>query len=82
MAGFVGKKVKNGKVGTIVALDAAGPLYTNKSENSRLAKTDATYTECIHTNTDCYGILEPICQVNFYPNSGFDQPGCFRKISN
>jgi len=77
VAGFAGRSVKNGKVGTIFGLDPAGPLYDASDRKSRLNTEDAQYTECIHTNWKCYGIKEPICTTDFYPNSGYEQPGCW-----
>ncbi|XP_050314500.1 pancreatic lipase-related protein 2-like [Anthonomus grandis grandis] len=65
-----------GKVGTIVGLDPAGPLFTKKNINNRLDPTDGAYVHCIHTNTAILGTSYKTGHVNFYPNGGSSQPGC------
>lgn len=42
----------------------------------RLHKTDARYVEAIHTNCGGLGIKERVGTSDFYPNSGYFQPGC------
>lgn len=69
-----------GKVGTIVAMDPAGPGFETESEN-RLRKDDADYVECIHSNGESLGLFEPICDVDFYPNFGLRQPGKIAFVS-
>jgi len=71
-----GKNVENGKIGTIVGLDPASPHSDMYKYRLRLDNEDAEYVECIHSNTHKYGILEPICTADFYPNFGNIQPGC------
>lgn len=67
--------MKNGRVGSIIALDIAAPGF-EKDSDIRLRKTDADYVECLHTNGDTLGLMEPICTVDIYPNYGRIQPGC------
>lgn len=76
LAGLAGKQVTTGKVNTIVGLDPALPAFDVSNEHERLAKTDATYVEVIHTNGNKLGIYEPIGHTDFYPNGGYNQPGC------
>ena len=45
IAGFTGKNVKNGKIGTIVGLDPAGVLFDINKPSTRLAITDADYVQ-------------------------------------
>lgn len=66
----------NGKVGKIVALDPALPLFLLSAAKDRLASTDATYVEIIHTNAGILGFLKPLGHADFYPNGGTKQPGC------
>lgn len=80
IAGIAGRNVKNGRVGTIVALDPAGPLFNFKDVRSRLTRKDAEYVEVIHTNGDCYGMKEAIGTADFYPNGGKRQPGCYDDV--
>lgn len=68
--------MKNGRVGTIVGLDPAGPGFTSKDSENRLSRDDADYVECLHTNGRSLGLMEPICSTDFYPNFGLKQPGC------
>jgi hypothetical protein len=66
--------VKNGKIGTILALDPAGPGFEKADSENRLRSDDAEYVECIHTNGETLGLFEPIGNVDFYPNFGLRQP--------
>jgi pimeloyl-ACP methyl ester carboxylesterase len=76
IAGLAGAKVLNGKLGKVVGLDPAGPLFDVNESNNRLSIDSAQYTECLHTGYHL-GIKEPICQVDVYFNSGAKQPGCY-----
>lgn len=67
--------MKNGRVGSIIALDIAAPGFEMDSD-IRLKKSDAGYVECLHTNGKTLGLMEPICTVDIYPNFGLTQPGC------
>uniref|UniRef100_A0A1I8QF40 Lipase domain-containing protein n=1 Tax=Stomoxys calcitrans TaxID=35570 RepID=A0A1I8QF40_STOCA len=76
VAGTTGKKVKNGKIHTIVGLDAAKPLFFYDKPDERLAITDAVYVQAIHTNAGELGFVKPIANADFYVNGGSYQPGC------
>lgn len=71
-----GKKITSGKVSKIVGLDPALPLFGYEDVENRLADTDADYVEVIHTCVGKLGYKRPIGHADFYPNSGFAQPGC------
>lgn len=75
-SGVVGRMVKKGRVAAIFGLDPASPGFTHAGAKFRLRRGDADYVECIHTNGDSLGLLEPFCTVDFYPNFGVNQPGC------
>lgn len=75
ISGVAGKKFINGKVRKIVGLDPAGPLFEINDPDNRLNPESAEHTECIHSGF-YFGIKEPICQLDFYLNSGSHQPGC------
>ncbi|XP_053166819.1 lipase member I isoform X2 [Hemicordylus capensis] len=79
IAGFVGKAY-NGKIGRITGLDPAGPLFTGRLPNERLAHTDAQFVDVIHTDIDGLGYRMPLGNIDFYPNGGTDQPGCPQTI--
>lgn len=80
MSGWIGERVPG--LGRITGLDPAGPWF-QKAENSvRLDPTDADFVDVIHTNggsnvVEGLGLDEPIGHLDFYPNGGKDQPGCF-----
>jgi pimeloyl-ACP methyl ester carboxylesterase len=75
-SGVVGRTVKKGRIGAIFGLDPAGPGFSHTGAKFRLRRGDADYVECIHTNGDSLGLLEPYCTVDIYPNFGSNQPGC------
>lgn len=70
IAGLTGKRVTQGRVNTIFALDPAGPLFSMNSPNERFASGDAVYTEGIRTNAGGMGFVEPLAHADFYPNWG------------
>uniref|UniRef100_A0A182NSI6 Lipase domain-containing protein n=1 Tax=Anopheles dirus TaxID=7168 RepID=A0A182NSI6_9DIPT len=76
LAGLSGKRVTSGRVGAILGLDPAGPLFSSSEPRTRLASTDAQYVEVIHTNGGTLGMYDPIGTADFYPNGGKHQPGC------
>uniref|UniRef100_A0A182PFZ9 Lipase domain-containing protein n=1 Tax=Anopheles epiroticus TaxID=199890 RepID=A0A182PFZ9_9DIPT len=76
LAGLSGKRVTTGRIGAIIGLDPAGPLFSSKDGNNRLDATDAAYVEVIHTNGGTLGMYDPIGTADFYPNGGKHQPGC------
>lgn len=80
IAGLAGKKTKE-KLDRIVGLDPAGVLFDVNDVESRLSPESSTYTECIHTGF-FFGIREPICHVDFYVNSGSNQPGCAEGVKS
>ncbi|XP_039444537.1 phospholipase A1-like [Culex pipiens pallens] len=75
IAGLAGKRTRQ-KIGFIVGLDPAAPLFRLEKPLERLAAGDAQYVEVIHTNGKALGIFENIGKVDIYPNGGSNQPGC------
>lgn len=69
----------SGDLGTIFALDAAGPLFTYPTLapiTNRLEETDATYVSVIHTTTTL-GTAVDIGHSDFYMDAGTSiQCGC------
>lgn len=80
IAGLAGKKA-NKKVGFIVGLDPAAPLFRLKKPAERLSNSDAHYVEVIHTNGKGLGMFGNIGNTDFYPNGGSSQPGCGWNLS-
>jgi len=77
---FLGNNVAGGKIARITALDPALPLFGNKPDSERIDPNDATFVDVIHTSMgvipDGLAFTEPRGHVDFYPNSGRNQPGC------
>lgn len=59
-----------------MGLDPAAPLFRYNDVNNRLAETDASYVEVMHTCAGRLGMTKPIGTASFYPNGGRRQPGC------
>ncbi|CAG9790951.1 unnamed protein product [Diatraea saccharalis] len=77
LVGNAGREL-GGKVARITALDPAGPLFNLNSNKVR--SDDAIYVEGIHTDgglSISLGIGYSIGDVDFFPNGGNNQPGCF-----
>ncbi|GFY76010.1 pancreatic lipase-related protein 3 [Trichonephila inaurata madagascariensis] len=80
VSGWAGERIPN--LGRITGLDPAGPFFQNAENEVRLDTSDATFVDVIHSNggNNAYeglGIDEPIGDLDFYPNGGKKQPGCF-----
>lgn len=63
------------RMGKIIGLDPAGPLFDVNDPTMRLNNDSAEYVECIHTG-HYLGIRASICQADFFVNRGSHQPGC------
>ncbi|XP_037527510.1 pancreatic lipase-related protein 2-like isoform X1 [Rhipicephalus sanguineus] len=86
--GFFGKDVKQltgGLVGRITGLDPAGPLF--EAYGIHLTADDADFVDVLHTSvgsgwTDVVqgrlGMRKSCGHVDFYPNGGKQQPGCWK----
>ncbi|CRK89447.1 CLUMA_CG003192, isoform A, partial [Clunio marinus] len=80
VAGMAGKSLTRGKFNTIHGVDPAGPLFNVNDPSTRLAVGDAEYVECIHTDSRNFGIGDAICDADFFPNGGSNQPGCLTTL--
>ncbi|XP_021343702.1 pancreatic triacylglycerol lipase-like isoform X2 [Mizuhopecten yessoensis] len=83
VAGYAGAKTQN--LGRITGLDPADPYFQYTDPEVRLDPTDATFVDIIHTDGESilqlgYGMKEPCGHVDYYPNSGQDQPGCSKDV--
>ncbi|XP_052890823.1 phospholipase A1 VesT1.02-like [Anopheles moucheti] len=76
IAGIAGKRIQNGQLHTIIALDPALPLFSIRQQEHRICHQDSKYVEVIHTNGGLLGFLHPVGTADFYPNGGTHQPGC------
>ncbi|XP_077987702.1 pancreatic triacylglycerol lipase-like [Glandiceps talaboti] len=73
-SGEAGRRIPT--IGRITGLDPAGRNFEDLGTDRRLDASDAQFVDIIHTDSDKYGFLNPIGDVDFYPNGGDDQPGC------
>ncbi|KAI3385511.1 hypothetical protein SNEBB_003410 [Seison nebaliae] len=79
ICGFMGKAVEGIK--RISGIDPAGPYFESQSKENRLSDTDANFVDIIHA--DKYlGIHQAIGNVDFFPNGGKMQPGCWTRRRN
>ncbi|KXJ72792.1 pancreatic lipase-related protein 2 [Aedes albopictus] len=85
LAGYTGfylQKDFNMKLGRISGLDPAELAFTETNPIVRLDVTDAKYVDIVHSDATPFvpkiglGLYEPIGHLDFYPNGGFNQPGC------
>lgn len=84
LAGYAGYTLQSefGLIlGRITALDPAEPLFADTDLIVRLDKNDAKFVDVIHTDASPFsnfglGMRNPIGHVDFYPNGGYNNPGC------
>lgn len=75
ICGLAGNYLQSNKIGKVIGLDPAGPLFDVNAPDSRINANSAEYVECIHTGY-FLGIRAPVCQADFFVNGGSHQPGC------
>ncbi|XP_054152604.1 pancreatic triacylglycerol lipase-like [Oppia nitens] len=83
IAGYAGQQL-NGTIGRITGLDPAGPDFRGLTNIPavKLDPTDAKFVDAIHSdanpsNVDSgYGNYDTSGHLDFYPNGGYNQPGC------
>ncbi|XP_039258611.2 pancreatic lipase-related protein 2-like [Styela clava] len=71
------------QLGQITGLDPAGLWFESAESGARLDSSDAIFVDVIHTDVIKkltsyfgHGIARTSGDVDFYPNGGYDQPGC------
>ena len=80
VAGISGKSMNTDKPNRITGLDPAGPLFQFTGKDGKIYKTDAEIVDIYHTNAGTLGKSESLGSVDFYPNGGRSQPGCWVDI--
>jgi pancreatic triacylglycerol lipase len=91
-AGYAGQRVEG--LGRITGLDPAEPYFQYFHSSIRLDPSDADFVDVIHTDGGSilnlvvggsgFGMSQACGHVDFFPNGGADQPGCFeadRKVN-
>ncbi|XP_011312092.1 pancreatic triacylglycerol lipase-like [Fopius arisanus] len=63
------------RVARITGLDPAEPCFA--STGLALNKNDAPFVDVVHSNGGTLGLMNAIGHMDFYPNGGQRQPGCF-----
>lgn len=75
-------------LGRITGLDPAEPLFADTDLIVRLDRTDAKFIDIIHTDARPFvpsgglGMRDAIGHVDFYPNGGYNNPGCNQKMDH
>ncbi|KAK2720444.1 hypothetical protein QYM36_004357 [Artemia franciscana] len=87
VAGSTGAHLESGILPRITGLDPALPSYTIEGIDRRLDIGDAVFVDIIHTNMGSLlegglAFAEPIGHIDFYPNGGHEQPGCFDNVTD
>lgn len=81
VCGFAGKHTT---LSRITGLDPAGPWFAKYDPVARLNRDSAKFVDVIHTDggglAAYYGMMTPSGHVDFYPNGGRDQPGCWTEL--
>ena len=88
LAGYAGHTLQRDfglKLGRISGLDPAAPLFTETDAIVRLDRSDAQFVDIVHSDANPLmkgglGIHQRIGHVDFFPNGGFDNPGCDMKL--
>lgn len=75
------------KLGRITGMDPAEPFFKDTDPLVRLDQSDAKYVDIIHSDAKSFvrgglGMQQAIGHVDFYPNGGFDNPGCGQGMSD
>jgi len=85
VCGFAGQNPSaNVVLSRITGLDPAGPWFSKYDPVARLNPDCAKFVDVIHTDGDglaaYYGLMTPSGHVDFYPNGGKNQPGCWTEM--
>jgi pancreatic triacylglycerol lipase len=87
-AGYTMQRDFGMQIGRITGLDPAEPFFHDVGPLVRLDRTDAKYVDIIHTDAAPFvsdvglGLYDATAHVDFYPNGGWNQPGCDEPMTN
>lgn len=73
-------------LGRISGLDPAEPFFAGTDPIIRLDRSDARFVDIVHSDARPFvsfglGLFEAIGHIDFYPNGGYNQPGCSQELS-
>lgn len=80
VAGHAGYEIKlktSKKIARITGLDPAGPLVAPFGLVRNLRSSDARFVDITHTSAKMFGYSSTCGHVDFWPNFGTCQRGCF-----
>lgn len=85
-AGYTLKRDFNLTLGRITGLDPAEPFFSGVDPIVRLDRTDARFVDVVHSHAKPFahggmGLAQAIGHIDFYPNGGYDNPGCGRAMN-
>ncbi|KAI1304177.1 Inactive pancreatic lipase-related protein 1 [Halotydeus destructor] len=78
IAGYAGQRVRH--LGRITGLDPAKLMFQGMPASVTLDLTDANFVDIIHADPNVLGPVgytESLGHIDFWPNGGSPQPGCF-----
>jgi len=85
VCGHAGMRTKQ-KIARVTAIDPAGPYFGNYDLIAGVNPTSAEFVDVIHSDGDgifyAAGSLTRRGHMDFYPNGGRNQPGCFTYDKN
>jgi len=84
VCGHTGMKMPgNNRLGRVTGMDPAGPNFEGSSDKTiGINPTSATFVDILHTDSrglSALGTLRDVGHIDFYPQGGSGQPGCFLK---
>lgn len=76
IAGKILRELLGQTVAIVIGLDPAKPRFDLSDHQQHIWRGDGDLVYIIHTGGDGFGIMEPLGDVDVYPNGGKAQPGC------
>jgi len=82
MCGHTGMRMAaNRRLGRVTGMDPAGPLFDSTSDKTvGINQSSGQFVDILHTDArgiGALGVLRDVGHIDFYPQGGSGQPGCF-----